>query len=120
MFRAVKVAAVTFNVTSGLVRPFKLAVIIVDPTATGVARPILPAVLLIVAVAGVAEVQVAAEETLIVVLSDKTPIAVNCCVTPFGVDKLGAVTGLIETKTAGDTTKSAVPLTPFKLAEMLV
>lgn len=56
--------------------PLSVAVIVVVPVATAVARP----VLLIVATLGAEELHVAEEETSLLVPSPNEPIAVNCWV----------------------------------------
>jgi hypothetical protein len=63
------VAGVTVKVTDGEVMLPKVAVMAVVPTAAAVARPFVPAVLLIVAVAGVAEFHVTAVVSACVELS---------------------------------------------------
>jgi hypothetical protein len=55
-----------------------VAVIVVVPAATGVALPLLPAALLIVATDGTDELQVADVVRSCIVLSEKVPVALNC------------------------------------------
>ena len=103
-------AGVTVSVTGALVTAPDVAVITVVPAARLVARPILPAVLLIVAVAAVAELQVAVWVRSCVELSVNVPIAVNCCVVPSAIEGAAGVTA-IDTNAAGATVSEAVPLT---------
>jgi len=56
----------------------RLAVIIVVPTATELADPLLPPALLIVAVSGLLELQVTTVVRSCVVLFENVPVAVNC------------------------------------------
>ena len=56
-----------------------VAVIVVEPTATLVARPGEPAPLPIAAVAGVDDAHVTAAVRSCVLLSLNVPVAVNCC-----------------------------------------
>ena len=67
------VAGVTVSVVDPDMPP-DVAVIVVEPAATEIANPIL----LIVATAGMAELQVAAVVRSCVVLSEYVPVAVNC------------------------------------------
>lgn len=69
---------ITMRATLRLVTPSRVAVILVVPTATPVAKP----VELIVAVAGVALTHVTWELTSAVEPSEYVPMAVNCCVEP--------------------------------------
>jgi len=55
-----------------------IAVICAEPAATAVAAPTLPAVLLMVATAALAELQVTDEVKFCVVPSENVPVAVNC------------------------------------------
>jgi hypothetical protein len=55
-----------------------VAEIVVEPAATAVATPLVPAVLLMVAAALLVELQVTEEVRSCVVLSEKVPMAVNC------------------------------------------
>src|SRR6266567_1228409 len=69
----------------------KEAVMLAVPAATVRATPLEPGALLMVAVAGVSELQVTVvvrSWVVRVVPSEKVPVAVNCCVTPAG--KVGA------------------------------
>jgi hypothetical protein len=68
----------TVSVTAGDVLPLFEAVICVVPAATPVARPVFE----IVAVPGVADVQVTVELMSAIELSLNVPVAVNCCVAP--------------------------------------
>ena len=70
-------AAVTFKVVEPDIAP-KVAVISDEPVAAVVARPLLPAALLMVATLGVADIQVTMVVSGWVLLSVYTPVAVNC------------------------------------------
>jgi len=74
-----------------------VAVIVVEPAATGVASPIEPAVLLIPAMDDDDELQVTAVVRFCVEPSEYVPVAVNCCVLPMAM--LGLV-GVIATETS--------------------
>jgi hypothetical protein len=94
------VAAVTVNVVvPATLVAGSVAVIVVLPTVTEVARPFDPPALLIVATAGAEEAQVTDVVRFWVVLSLNVPVAVNCCVVPFAMLGVVGVTS-IETKTA--------------------
>src|SRR5437667_12707679 len=94
----VRVAAVTVSVVLPETPP-KVAVIVVVPAATDVARPCDPPALLIVATAVLDELQVTWVVRSCVVLSLKVPVAVNCWVNPSGRPGLVGVTA-IETRVA--------------------
>ncbi len=75
------VAGVTVRVVEDEMLP-AVAVMLVVPAATGVAIPLEPAALLIVAIKAADEFQVTDEVRSCVLLSEKLPVAVNCCVVP--------------------------------------
>ena len=78
---ATSTAASTVNcVALAVPETGSVAVIVVLPTAAVVARPRLPAALLIVAAVSFAEVQVTTSVRSCVVLSLNVPMAVNGCV----------------------------------------
>ena len=81
-------AAATVKVKLFDVIPFWLAVMLLDPAPTPVAR----ALVLRLAAAGFEELQVAELVRSCVVPSVKVPIAVNCAVLPFVMDERGALT----------------------------
>jgi hypothetical protein len=87
-----------------------MAVIVVVPIATGVALPVLPTALLMVAMDVVDELQVADVVRSWVVLSENIPVALNCWAVPMAI--LGFV-GVIEmeTKVFGDTPLPPQPAT---------
>ncbi len=91
-------AAVTVSVVLPETPP-KVAVIVVVPAATDVARPCDPPALLIVATAVLDELQVTWVVRSCVVLSLKVPVAVNCWGNPSGRPGLVGVTA-IETRVA--------------------
>jgi hypothetical protein len=62
------------------------------PAATAVANPFEPAALLSVATPVLAEFHVTDAVRSCVVLSEKEPVAVNCCVAPLVMDALAGVT----------------------------
>ncbi len=92
------------------------AVIVVAPVETEVASPLKPAVLLIVATDADVELHVTDPVTFCVVLSEKVPVAVNCCVVPRVILGLVGVTEM-DTSTAGVT---ANVVEPDMLPEMAV
>src|SRR5437667_1903800 len=97
----VRVAAVTVSVVLPETPP-KVAVIVVVPAATDVARPCDPPALLIVATAVLDELQVTWVVRSCVVLSLKVPVAVNCWVVPIGIPGVVGVT-VIEARVAAVT-----------------
>jgi hypothetical protein len=99
--------AVTVRLTPGEVIPFRLAVIDVIPTATPVANPRVPAVLLIDAKPVFDEAHVAVEDRFWVEPSLNVPVATNCSVAPMAID--GAGFGV----TAIEVSDSAVTVNPF-------
>ena len=113
-------AALTVKLTAGLVILLKLAVMLVSPALTGVAIPLVPAILLMVAMLGADELQVTVEEIFITDPSENVPIAINCESTPKCETISTAVTA-IEDNTAVVTVRSLLALvTPFKLAVIFV
>ena len=95
-----KVAAFTIKVWPGLVMAPSLAVILVVPAATAVAKPLA----LMVAVAGVPLVQVTEPVIFAVELSEYVPVAVNCWVALTPIVGLIGVTA-IETRVTAFTVK---------------
>ena len=84
----------------------EVAVIVLVPTATAVAKP----TAVIVAVAVVPELQVTWLVRFCVLLSEYVPVAVNCCVNPFATDGFAGVTA-IDTNVAAPTVNTVEPLT---------
>ena len=76
------VAGVTVRVVE-FDKPPDVAVIVVEPAATGVANPLKPAALLMVATDAADELQVTVVVRFCVELSEYVPVAVNCLVAPF-------------------------------------
>jgi hypothetical protein len=76
----------------------KTAVMFVVPTARAVASPFDPVALLIVATDMLDEFQVAHVVRLCVLLSIKVPVAVNCCVNPWGTFTVPGVTAIACTR----------------------
>ncbi len=95
------------------------AVIVVDPAATDVASPSDPAALLIVATAVFEDVQLAEAVRSCVVLSEKVPVAVNCCVVLLAIAGLEGETA-IETRFAGFTVRVVEPDTFPEVAVTVV
>src|SRR6266568_3462706 len=93
-----RIAAVTVSVVFPETSP-SVAVIVVVPAATDVAKPCEPPALLIVATPAAEELQVTWVVRSCVVLSLKVPVAVNCWVNPSGRPGLVGVTA-IETRVA--------------------
>ena len=83
-----KAAAVTLSVLLPDTDP-DVAVTTVEPTATEVASPVFTST---VAMIGVPEVQLTLFVKLPVLVSVNVPVAVNCCVSPFGTLGLDGVT----------------------------
>ncbi len=100
------VAGVTVNVVFLETVP-TVAVIAVVPTSTDVARP----ALLIVATSGLDELQVTCVVRFCVVLSEKVPVAVNCCVVPLAMLGFAGVTAM-DTSVAGVTVNVVFPEIP--------
>ena len=88
LVREPEITAVTVNPKLFDVIPFWAAVILVEPIATPVARP----VELMVAFAGIELAHVAVLLKFWVLPSLRVPVAVNCSVTPIPIDVFGAVT----------------------------
>ena len=108
-----RVAEVTVKVVEPEMDP-EVALIEEVPAATAVARP----VALMVAVAGVAELQVAVAVRFCVVPSLSVPVAVNCCVRPAAMDGLTGVTAM-ETRTGAVTVRVVEPKMFPEVAEMV-
>ena len=83
-------------------KPPDVAVIVVEPALTDVARPFVPEVLLMVATPVFEEFQVTDEETSWVVLSDNVAMAMNCSVVPSTMLGFAGVT-VIDVMKAGVT-----------------
>jgi hypothetical protein len=113
-------AGVTVNVVEPLMpAPASVAVIVVVPLATLVARPLLPPALLTVAVVSVPELHVTAAVRFCVVLSLKVPVAMNCCVVPRAIDGFVGVTA-IDSSTAGVTVNVAEPSMPVSVSVAVI
>jgi hypothetical protein len=93
----------------------EVAVMVVVPAATAVASPLL----LIVAVAGLDEVQVTELVISWVVPSENVPVAVNCWVAPPVTFGLAGVTAM-EDRVAEPTVRSVLPETVPEVAVMVV
>ena len=81
------VDAVTVRVNEFEVIPFWVAVMLLEPIAAPVARP----VVLIFTDAWLDEAQVAVFVRFCVLPSLKVPVAVNCTVVPFAIEVFGAL-----------------------------
>ncbi len=103
----VSVAAVTVSVVDPDMLPDP-AVIVVEPAATGVATPLEPAALLIVATPVLDELQVTDVVRFRVEPSEYVPVAVNCWVVPLATLGLAGVTAR-ETSVAGVTVRVVDP-----------
>ena len=112
------VAAVTVSVVEPEITP-DVAVIVVAPTAAALARPSEPPALEIVAIASTEDDHVTVAVRSWVVASEKTPVAVNCCVVPFAMLGSGGVTS-IETRAAVVTVRVVDPEIPPKVAVIVV
>src|SRR6266704_2530973 len=109
-----RVAAVTVSVVFPETSP-SVAVIVVVPAATDVARPALS----LVAKAVFEELQVTWGVRSCVVLSLKVPVAVNCCVVPFAMLGFVGVTA-IEVRVAAVTVSVVFPKTSPKVAVIVM
>src|SRR2546428_456471 len=113
-----RVAFVTVSVVFPETSP-SVAVIVVVPAATDVAKPCEPPALLIVATAVLDELQVTWVVRSCVVLSLKVPVAVNCRVVPFAMLGLVGVTVIVD-RVAAVTVSVVLPETPPKVAVIVV
>ena len=95
--------AVTVSVVVPEIFPER-AVIVVVPAATGVALPLLPAVLLMVATDEAVELQVTDAVIFWVELLENVPVAVNCSVVPKATLGFAGVTAM-ETNVAAVTVR---------------
>src|SRR5262249_38399562 len=84
--------------------------IVVEPAATPVASPLIPVVLLIVAIPVADELQVTEVARSRVLASLKVPVALNCCVAPVAIDGFAGVTASELSVAAGATVTVAVVL----------
>lgn len=91
-----------------------VAVIVVAPVVTGIARPALT-----VAIALCDDVQVALAVRFCIVPSVNVPVAVNCCVVPSGTEALSGVTE-IATNFAAVTVSTVLPDTVLFVAEIVL
>ena len=112
------VAGVTVNVVDPDLFP-NVAVIVVDPTTTGVANPFEPAALLIAAMDAAEETQVTAVVRFCVEPSVYVPVAVNRWVVPSAMLGLDGVIAR-ETSVAGVTVSAALPEMPPTVAVIVV
>ena len=112
------VAGVTVNrVEPGM--PPDVAVIVVEPAAAEVARPIEPAVLLMPATDVAEEFQVTIVVISCVELSENVPVAVNCLVVPSAMLGLIGVIAM-DTSVAEVTVRTVDPDTSPDVAVMVV
>ena len=114
MLMETKCAVETVRPVEPLVEP-KVAVTVVLPEATLVASP-WP---LIMATAGLEELQTTDAEISSVLLSLNEPVAVNCLFVPTTIVELAGVTAM-ETRLAPVTVSDAVPLTEAEVAVIVV
>jgi hypothetical protein len=112
------VAAVTVKDALPEIAP-EVAVIVADPTLLAVASPAVPVALETVATVESVELQVTVPVRFCVVVSEYTPVAVNCCVVPLAMLGFGGVTWML-TSVAAVMVSVAVPATPPKLAVMVL
>jgi hypothetical protein len=92
-----------------------VAVTMVVPGPAPLAKPWLPAELLMVAVAALDELHVTNVVRFCVLPSVNVPVAVNCCFVPTGTEGLAGVT-VIETSAGGATVRTAEPVTEPEVA----
>jgi hypothetical protein len=95
--------------------PLRLALIVLVPTFTAVAKP--PEVM--VAALVVADAQVTVLVRFCVLLSEKVPVAVNCRVSPLGTDGMAGVTAM-DCSVAAVTVMTVEPVTPLRVALMVL
>ncbi len=108
-----RVALFTVKVVVVVTAP-TVARIVLLPTARLEARPLA----VIVAAAVLLEVQEAEAVRSCVLLSEKVPVAVNCCVTPTGMEGLAGVMAM-DTRVAEVTVMVVLLFLPPKLAVMV-
>jgi hypothetical protein len=98
------------------------AVIVADPAEKGVARPWNPGILLMFATLVLDELQVTNVVKSRTLLSEKCPLAVNCCPVIFVVMEIMAVAGIIsiDSSTAGVTVSVVEPEKSPELAVIVV
>ena len=101
------VASVTVSAVSPKTLP-RVALMVVNPTPTAVARPSEPSALLIVAKVSADELQVTCVVRSWVVLSEYVPVAVYCRVNPLAMLWLAGVTE-IELSVAAVTVSAVSP-----------
>ena len=99
--------------------PLLAAVTVAVPAARALARPWLPALLLMVAVAVFDELQVTLVVRSWVEVSENVPMALNCCVVPMAALGPAGVTTIDCNVAAVTTNGTAEALTAPKLAPML-
>ncbi len=104
-----RVAGFTVNEVDPVTLP-DVAVTVVVPAATEVAKPLEPAALLTVATPVLDELQVAEAVRSCVVLSENVPVAENCVVVPLAMLGLEGVT-VMDTRVAGFTVSEVDPVT---------
>jgi hypothetical protein len=112
------VAGVTVNVVDPDLLP-NVAVIVVEPAVTDVARPLEPDALLMVATPAVNEFQVTDVVRFCVVLSEYVPVAVNCRVVPLTMPGLVGVIAM-DTSVAELTVNVVDPVMPPDIAVIVV
>src|ERR1700722_13671676 len=108
------VAAVTVSVVLPVML-LEAAWIVVEPVVTAVAKP----AALIVATVTAEELHVAVLLRFCVVPSLKVPVAVNCCVPPFGTEGFAGVTA-IDTSVAAVTVSVVLPVMLLEAAWIVV
>jgi hypothetical protein len=111
-------AGVTVKVVLPVIPP-ELAVIVVAPGVSDVAKPMVPGALLMVATDVEDELQITVVVRFCVVPSSKVPVAVNCWLVPKAMLGLVGVTAM-ETSAAGVTVKVVLPVIPLELAVIVV
>ena len=116
--RETSVACVTVRVVLPEMPP-NVAVMVVDPTATGVANPFEPAALLMAATDDADEPQVTAVVRFCVEPSEYVPVTVNCWVVPNAMLGLDGVIAR-ETSVACVTVRVVLPEMPPNVAVIVV
>jgi len=113
-----RVAFVTVSVVVPETAP-RVAVIVLEPTATDVASPLKPAALLIVATDPFEEPHVTNDVMSCVVVSEKVPVAINCFVNPCAMLGLVGV-AVMDTSAALVTLSVVVPAMNPDIAVIVV
>ncbi len=111
-------AAVTVKVVAPEIEP-EVAEIVAVPVFTLLARPLVPRVLLMLAIDASEELQWTVVVRSWVELSVNVPVAMNCWLVPSGIEGIAGVIA-IETSCAGEIVSEVDPVTEPEVAEIVV